>query len=175
MILRLLVIAICLLPPTRLMATTPLEDFEQYTDGAYPNKWRGKNNQAQSIYRVASENGNRFLRAHSRNQGVQIALEQIVDPKELRRLAWRWRVREIYVNWRVSGSELLRVERQRLVQGNSQYLADLTLADVVALLVILTFFAVKIVVVGHRDGIPIDDRHAFDFLRHLLKSIQVEN
>lgn len=88
----LLLAVFSLLCPNRLGAATLLENFEQYSEGSYPAKWRGKNNAAQKIYRIESESGNRFLRAETHNQGVQIALEHIVDAKELRRLAWRWRV-----------------------------------------------------------------------------------
>lgn len=87
-----LLMLVCLLNPSRLAATTLLENFEHYGDGTYPTKWRAKSNDGRKIYRIASEEGNRFLRAHSSNQGVQIALERIVDPRELRRLVWRWRV-----------------------------------------------------------------------------------
>lgn len=77
--------------PSPAPAATLLEHFDQYAEGTFPTKWRGKNSDAQSIYRIESEGGNRFLRARSNNQGVQIALERSVDPKQLRRLAWRWR------------------------------------------------------------------------------------
>ncbi|MGZ8485225.1 MAG: hypothetical protein ACXW6R_14980, partial [Candidatus Binatia bacterium] len=52
-----------LLGPKPLAASTLLENFEQYSEGAFPAKWRGKNNEPQKIYRIASENGNRYLRA----------------------------------------------------------------------------------------------------------------
>jgi hypothetical protein len=76
----------------RATAGTTLEDFEQYQDGAFPEKWRARNKDARNIYRVASENGNRFLRAHADKQGLQIALERPIDPKRQSRLRWRWRV-----------------------------------------------------------------------------------
>ena len=87
-----LVIFAWLLSPKPLAASILLENFEQYSEGAFPAKWRGKNDDAQKIYRIASENGNRFLRAQSNNQGVQLALERGANPKEQRRLSWRWRV-----------------------------------------------------------------------------------
>ena len=69
-----------------------MDNFEQYSEGVFPAKWRGKNSDAQNIYRIESERGNRFLHAQSNNQGVQLALERIVDPIDLRRLASRRRV-----------------------------------------------------------------------------------
>lgn len=62
--------------PSPAPAATLLEHFDQYAEGTFPTKWRGKNSDAQSIYRIESEGGNRFLRARSNNQGVQIALER---------------------------------------------------------------------------------------------------
>ena len=92
MVIIILAIVAWLLSPSPLAATTLLDNFEQYSEGVFPAKWRGKNSDAQNIYRIESERGNRFLHAQSNNQGVQLALERIVDPIDLRRLAWRRRV-----------------------------------------------------------------------------------
>jgi hypothetical protein len=76
-------------------AATVLENFEQSGTNGFPSKWRGSNDDAKTIYRIESENGNRFLRARADNQAVQIGLEHIFDPKNQPRLKWRWRVHEI--------------------------------------------------------------------------------
>jgi hypothetical protein len=76
---------------------TVLENFEAYVNGTFPPKWRSRNDEAQNIYQVVSENGNRFLRAHADNQAVQIALQYVFDPKQQRRLTWRWRVHQLPV------------------------------------------------------------------------------
>ena len=76
-------------------AATVLEDFEQSGTSGLPPKWRATNDDAKTIYRIESENGNRFLRARAENQAVQIGLERIFDPKNQPRLKWRWRVHEI--------------------------------------------------------------------------------
>ena len=75
--------------------STPLEDFERYDNGAFPDRWRGRNDEARKIYRIEAESGNRFLRAHADKQAVQIGLEHIIEPKQQRHLAWRWRVHQL--------------------------------------------------------------------------------
>ena len=72
---------------------TVAENFERYSDGVFPDKWHSSNrSDARNIYRVRSENNNRFLRAHANQQAVHIGLEYIVDPKSQKHLHWRWRV-----------------------------------------------------------------------------------
>jgi hypothetical protein len=72
--------------------TFKLEDFEGYPVQSFPEKWRRRSEAARKIYRVESENGNRFLHAYADRQAVQIGLEQLFDPAKFRRLSWRWRV-----------------------------------------------------------------------------------
>ena len=74
---------------------TVLENFEQQDTHQFPSKWRSRNDDAKKIYRIESESGNRFLRAHAANQAVQIGLEHIFDPQQQRRLTWRWRVHQL--------------------------------------------------------------------------------
>jgi hypothetical protein len=71
-----------------------LENFEQYAGDGFPARWRANDGEARNIYRVESEAGNRFLRARSKNQGVQIGLEHVFNPTHWRRFGWRWRVHE---------------------------------------------------------------------------------
>ena len=75
--------------------STPLEDFERYDNGAFPDRWRGRNDEAHKIYRVETEIGGRFLRAHADRQAAQIGLEHVFEPKQQRRLTWRWRVHQL--------------------------------------------------------------------------------
>jgi Protein of unknown function (DUF3047) len=72
--------------------TFNLEDFEGYPVQDFPEKWRRRSEAARKIYRIESENGNRFLHAYADKQAVQIGLEQVFDPAKFRRLRWRWRV-----------------------------------------------------------------------------------
>jgi len=74
---------------------TVLENFEAYSNEAFPSKWRCRSDEARKIYRVESEGGNRFLRAYADKQAFQIGLEHIFDPRQQRRLTWRWRVRKL--------------------------------------------------------------------------------
>lgn len=71
-----------------------LENFESYSSGSFPEKWRARNNDARKIYKVDAESGNRFLRARAEKQAIQIGLEHSFEPKLQRQLAWRWRARE---------------------------------------------------------------------------------
>jgi hypothetical protein len=89
------VIALLLLHTGSGLAVTVLEDFEQAVGNGFPSKWRASDKDAKTIYRIESENGNRFLRARANNQAVQIGLEQSFDAKNQSRLKWRWRVHRI--------------------------------------------------------------------------------
>lgn len=90
--------------PTRMAAgaeTAPqpvtLENFETYSVGVFPDKWRMAKSDAQKIYKIDAENGNRFLRARSEKQAIQIGLERVFEPKQQQQLSWRWRAREFPV------------------------------------------------------------------------------
>ena len=78
-------------------AFTVLENFEEYGANSFPSKWRSRSDEGRNVYRIDTENGNRFLRADADKQGVQIGLEHRFDPKQQRRLTWRWRVRKLPV------------------------------------------------------------------------------
>jgi hypothetical protein len=78
--------------PAPLSAQTLLEDFQEYPESSYPVRWRARHKQAQAIYQIASEGGNRYLRARADGQGVQIALMHSIDPRRQPQLHWRWRV-----------------------------------------------------------------------------------
>ena len=88
------VLTLVLLMADSAHAETVLENFETGVNG-FPSKWRVSNDTAKTIYRIESEKGNRYLRAHADNQAVQIGLEHIFDPKTQPRLKWRWRVRQL--------------------------------------------------------------------------------
>ena len=70
-----------------------LETFEQEQPRVFPSKWkaRGDDAEAAQIYRVAEEDGNRFLRARSVRQGVQVGLAFSFVAKSYPVLGWRWR------------------------------------------------------------------------------------
>ena len=77
------------------LAATVLENFEQSAENGFPSKWRASDEDGKTIYRIESENGNRFLRARANNKAVQIGLEHSFDAKHHPRLKWRWRVHQI--------------------------------------------------------------------------------
>ena len=51
-----------------------LEDFEGYALHTFPPKWRVHTDEARKIYRIETENDNRFLHAHAEKQSVLIGL-----------------------------------------------------------------------------------------------------
>jgi len=71
----------------------PLETFEADELLTFPQRWSALRDAqvAQNIYRVAEEDGNRFLRAYSEKQGIQIGFEHKFQPKAFSFLRWRWR------------------------------------------------------------------------------------
>lgn len=75
----------------------PLETFEEYSLLTFPEPWkvRGNQDEAQMIYQVREEGGNRFLHAHANQQAIQIGLVRGFSPQEFPRLRWRWRVSQL--------------------------------------------------------------------------------
>jgi hypothetical protein len=71
---------------------TLVENFERDSQGQFPHRWHFQVNEARAIYRVESESGNRFLRAHADKQAAHIGLEHSFDARLQKRLEWRWRV-----------------------------------------------------------------------------------
>jgi hypothetical protein len=74
-----------------------LETFQEDQVGTFPARWkvRGDEAEARKIYKVAEENGEHFLHAFTRAQGVQIGLERAFKPQEFPILRWRWRARQL--------------------------------------------------------------------------------
>ena len=73
------------------------ETFQQYPPGVFPSRWkvRGRKSVAQAVYRIAEEEGNRFLHAYANNQDVQIGMEYAFEPKDYPILRWRWRATKL--------------------------------------------------------------------------------
>ena len=74
--------------------STPFQEtFQQYPAGVFPSGWkvRGSEATAQAVYRIAEEEGNRFLHAYANNQDVQIGIEYTCKPQDYPILRWRWR------------------------------------------------------------------------------------
>ena len=73
------------------------ETFQQYPAGVFPSGWkvRGSEATAQAVYRIAEEEGNRFLHAYANNQDVQIGIEYTCKPQDYPILRWRWRATKL--------------------------------------------------------------------------------
>ncbi len=74
-----------------------VETFETDTLLAFPQGWSALKDaqEARGIYRVAEEDGNRFLRAHAEKQGIMIALSHAFQLKAFPFLRWRWRATQL--------------------------------------------------------------------------------
>ena len=74
----------------------PLENFDSYELGTFPNKWqsRGGQEEATAVYHV-SKDGKRgpFLAARADGSSVMIGLDHAFAPSRYPYLQWQWRVR----------------------------------------------------------------------------------
>ena len=77
--------------------TKVLDTFETDPPQSFPRHWkaRGDEKTAKAIYRVAEEEGNRFLHAEAKNQDEQIGLSLAFQPQHFPVLQWRWRVHQL--------------------------------------------------------------------------------
>ena len=77
--------------------TKVLDTFETDQPLSFPRHWRARSDEktAKAIYRVAEEEGNRFLHAYAKNQDEQIGLSRSFQPQPFPVLQWRWRVQQI--------------------------------------------------------------------------------
>lgn len=74
-----------------------LESFEADPLGKFPQRWKPRKDAhiAREIYLVTEEDGNRFLRAQTEKQGIQIGLAHEFPAKSFPRLRWRWRATQL--------------------------------------------------------------------------------
>lgn len=74
-----------------------IESFDDYDDGSFPRRFRTypfQRDQAEKVYRVAEEAGNRFLRAHDdQDISVQVMRQFYWDVERYPWARWRWRAR----------------------------------------------------------------------------------
>ena len=68
-----------------------IEDFARTTVGHFPSDWKPRKDAGKDVYRVMEESGLRFLRAVSRELGVQAARQFEWDLDAYPVLAWSWR------------------------------------------------------------------------------------
>jgi hypothetical protein len=74
-----------------------LETFDTSPLLTFPPHWHARQDKdiARQIYRVTEENGNRFLRAHARNRGIEVGLVKVFRAQETPVLRWRWRALQL--------------------------------------------------------------------------------
>jgi hypothetical protein len=99
-----LLIAIELFTPTReggadTIVRPPiiLETFDTSPLLTFPPRWQAHQDQeiARQIYRVAEENGNRFLHAYAEHRGIEVGLVKVFRAQETPMLRWRWRALQL--------------------------------------------------------------------------------
>jgi len=102
--LHLLLIAtsLCVLPVGSRAETTQqssilLESFDTNPVATFPSHWQARQDKeiARQIYRVAEENGNRFLHAYANSRGIEVGLVKVFRAQETPVLRWRWRVLQL--------------------------------------------------------------------------------
>lgn len=77
--------------------TITLETFEADPLKGFPAHWesRGDKGDAQEIYWIEQEEGDKFLRARASKHAIQIGLARVVAPQQFPQLRWRWRARQL--------------------------------------------------------------------------------
>ena len=83
-----------------------LDDFEKHGAANFPKNWWSGGSGAELVYRIEAEDGYRFLHARAESRGVPIGLQYAFNPRKLRQLRWRWRVRVL-----PSGADERKAER----------------------------------------------------------------
>lgn len=74
-----------------------LESFDTSPLSAFPPHWQARQDEkiARQVYRVAEENGNRFLHAHAESRGIEVGLVKVFRAQDTPVLRWRWRVLQL--------------------------------------------------------------------------------
>lgn len=77
--------------------TKAVDTFDTDQPLSFPRHWKARSDEttAKAIYRVAEEEGNRFLHAYAQNQDEQIGLSRSFEPQQFPVLQWRWRMRQL--------------------------------------------------------------------------------
>jgi hypothetical protein len=70
--------------------------FDREPEGGLPSGWKSSGGVGGRVYSIARErDGNAYLKASSRNDGVQLGVEVEADSADSLVLSWRWRVWEL--------------------------------------------------------------------------------
>src|SRR3989449_6024828 len=68
-----------------------IDDFAKSKVGQFPSDWKPRKDAGKDVYRVMEEGGLRFLRATSRDLGIQAAKQLEWDLEAYPVLTWSWR------------------------------------------------------------------------------------
>lgn len=71
-----------------------IDDFSKARVGEFPEDWKVRKDAGKSVYTVQEEGGLRFLRAVSKDLGIQAAKQYEWDLKAYPVLTWSWRAHE---------------------------------------------------------------------------------
>ena len=70
--------------------------FDREPEGGLPNGWTSSGGAGSRVYSIARDrDGNAYVKASSRNDGVQLGIEVQADTAHSLVLSWRWRVWEL--------------------------------------------------------------------------------
>jgi len=74
-----------------------LESFDTDPLSLFPSGWRARQDgdTARQIYRVAEENGNRYLHAYAESRGIEVGLVKTFRAQDVPVLSWRWRALQL--------------------------------------------------------------------------------
>jgi hypothetical protein len=82
-------------------AANVIDDFEKYHDGDFPSSWRTwpfQRGKAEQIYKVASENGNKYLHADdAAGLSIQIMRNFDWNLSNYPKFSWKWRAKKLPV------------------------------------------------------------------------------
>lgn len=75
--------------------TLLIDDFNNEKNFQFPSLWQPQNEKGNDIYKISEENNNKFLRAVSKNDSINIGHEFDWDIKKYPFISWRWRIKEL--------------------------------------------------------------------------------
>ena len=80
-------------PGPVLAAQKPLDDFDKYSDGAFPEAWKLRTEDPLTTYIIRKQDGGAYMEAKSNGgQAIQIGIGLVYLLEEYPLLTWEWRV-----------------------------------------------------------------------------------
>ena len=71
-----------------------VDDFSKAAGGEFPDGWKVRKDDGKSVYKVAQDNGQKFLRADAKDIGIQAGKQFAWNLSEYPVLSWAWRAQE---------------------------------------------------------------------------------